>query len=295
MLILLALYGFHRYFLLYLYSKHKNSNPKPAKKFETLPMVTIQLPCYNEMYVVKRLIDHTVQMDYPKDRLEIQLLDDSTDETTEIARERVDFFKEKGFDIQLVHRDNREGFKAGALKEGMEIAKGEYIAVFDADFIPQPDFLKNTIHYFTNPKIAMVQARWGHVNEKFSLLTRLQGIFLDGHFIIEHTARNRTGRFFNFNGTAGIWRKAAILDAGGWEHDTLTEDLDLSYRAQLKGWEFLYLPQYIAPAYCCLQSPAAPLDQRVHPMREKIDARYPESKITHESKKRIHDAPVGQF
>lgn len=248
MLILLALYGFHRYFLLYLYSKHKKFNPKPVKEFETLPRVTIQLPFYNEMYVVKRLIDHIVQMDYPKDRMEIQLLDDSTDETTAIASERVDFYRGQGFDIQLIHRDNREGFKAGALKEGMDIAKGEYIAVFDADFIPEPDFLKNTIHYFTNPKIAMVQARWGHINEKYSLITKIQSIFLDGHFVIEHTARNRTGRFFNFNGTAGIWRKAAILDAGGWEHDTLTEDLDLSYRAQLKGWEFLYLPQYVAPA-----------------------------------------------
>ncbi|UCH93080.1 MAG: glycosyltransferase family 2 protein [Candidatus Aminicenantes bacterium] len=244
----LAIYGVHRYFLLYLYLKNKKTTQKPEKEFETLPRVTIQLPVYNEMYVVKRLIDHTTQIDYPKDRLEIQVLDDSTDETTEIARERVDYYKEKGYDIQLIHRTNRRGFKAGALEEGMQIARGEYIAIFDADFIPQPGFLNNTIHYFTDAKIAMVQARWGHINEKFSLITKIQSIFLDGHFVIEHTARNQTGRFFNFNGTAGIWRKAAIIDAGGWHHDTLTEDLDLSYRAQLKGWKFIYLPQYVAPA-----------------------------------------------
>ena len=248
MLILLAIYGTHRYFLLYLYLKYRKITPKPAGEFDNLPMVTIQLPFYNEMYVVQRLIDHTAQIDYPKDKLEIQVLDDSTDETTEIARERVEFHRKNGINIELIHRDNRQGFKAGALEVGMKKAKGEFLAIFDADFIPPPDFLKNTIHYFTDPVIAMVQARWGHINEKFSLITKIQSIFLDGHFVVEHTARNRTGRFFNFNGTGGIWRKEAILDAGGWHFDTLTEDLDLSYRAQLKGWRFIYLPQYVSPA-----------------------------------------------
>jgi cellulose synthase/poly-beta-1,6-N-acetylglucosamine synthase-like glycosyltransferase len=244
----LALYGLHRYFLLYLFFQNRKSQIKPEKEFKTFPTVTIQLPFYNEMYVVERLIDYTVKMDYPREQLEIQVLDDSTDETTEIARRKVDYYQKEGVNIRFIHRDNREGFKAGALEAGMKIAKGDYIAVFDADFIPQVDFLKATIHYFTDPQIAMVQARWGHINEKYSLITRIQSIFLDGHFVIEHTARNRTGRFFNFNGTAGIWRKEAILNAGGWQHDTLTEDLDLSYRAQLKGWKFMYLPQYAAPA-----------------------------------------------
>jgi len=248
MLVLLSIYGTHRYFLLYLYLKHRKILPKPEGEFKNLPLVTIQLPFYNEMYVVQRLIDHTVKIDYPRDKLEIQVLDDSTDETSEIARARVEFHRKRGVNIEFIHRDNRQGFKAGALEQGMKKAHGEYLAIFDADFIPRADFLKNTIHYFSNPKIAMVQARWGHVNEKYSLITKIQSIFLDGHFVIEHTARNRTGRFFNFNGTAGIWRRAAILDAGGWHFDTLTEDLDLSYRAQLKGWKFIYIPQYSVPA-----------------------------------------------
>jgi cellulose synthase/poly-beta-1,6-N-acetylglucosamine synthase-like glycosyltransferase len=248
MLGVLVLYGAHRFFLTYLYLKNKTAIIKAAKEFEILPRVTIQLPLFNEMYVAKRLIDHVVKIDYPRDRLEIQVLDDSTDETVKIAGERVAYYQKKGFDIHYIHRPNREGFKAGALDEGMKIAKGDYIGIFDADFIPQPDFIKNTIHYFTDPKIAMVQTRWGHINEKFSLLTRVQTIFLDGHFVIEQMARNRSGRFFNFNGTSGIWRKTAIIDGGGWEHDTLTEDLDLSYRVQLKGWEFVYLVHYATPA-----------------------------------------------
>jgi len=200
------------------------------------------------MYVVERLIDSVVKADYPKDRFEVQVLDDSTDETQKIAKKRVDQYKKKGINIEYIHRNNREGFKAGALEAGMKRSKGEFIAVFDADFIPKPSFIKKTVHYFTDPGIGMIQTRWGHVNRSYSLLTKLQAIFLDGHFVIEHTARNRTGRFFNFNGTAGIWRKKTIIDAGGWQHDTLTEDLDLSYRAQMKGWEFVYLPMYEVPA-----------------------------------------------
>jgi len=220
----------------------------PKSKFKSLPHVTIQLPIFNEMYVVKRLIDSVIKTDYPRDLLEIQVLDDSTDETIEIAKERVEYYRSRGFDIKYMHRTNRSGFKAGALEEGMAKAKGEFIAVFDADFMPTSSFIHKTIHYFTDPKIGMIQMRWGHVNRDYSLLTKLQAIFLDGHFVIEHTARNRTGRFFNFNGTAGIWRKETITDSGGWQHDTLTEDLDLSYRAQMKGWQFVYLPMHEVPA-----------------------------------------------
>ncbi|MEN8154916.1 MAG: cellulose synthase family protein [Acidobacteriota bacterium] len=244
----LSIYGSHRYFLAYLFVKNLNANKEPKKKFNKLPFVTIQLPIFNEMYVVERLIDSVVKIDYPKDRLEIQVLDDSTDETKKIAKNRVDLYKKKGINIEHLHRDNREGFKAGALEEGMKRSKGEFIAVFDADFVPDPSFIKKTVHYFTDPGIGMIQTRWGHVNRGYSVLTKLQAIFLDGHFVIEHTARNRTGRFFNFNGTAGIWRKETIIDAGGWQHDTLTEDLDLSYRAQMKGWEFVYMPMYEVPA-----------------------------------------------
>ncbi|MEN8223076.1 MAG: glycosyltransferase [Acidobacteriota bacterium] len=248
LLAFLSIYGSHRYYLAFLFMKTLDNKRKPGKEFEKLPPVTIQLPLFNEMYVVERLIDSVVKTEYPKDLLEIQVLDDSTDETVEIVKARVEKYQKEGFDIKHIHRTNRQGFKAGALEEGMAVAKGEYIAVFDADFIPTPSFLKKTVHYFTDPKIGMIQMRWGHVNREYSLLTKLQAIFLDGHFVIEHTARNRTGRFFNFNGTAGIWRKETIIDAGGWQHDTLTEDLDLSYRAQMKGWEFVYLPMYEVPA-----------------------------------------------
>jgi cellulose synthase/poly-beta-1,6-N-acetylglucosamine synthase-like glycosyltransferase len=245
---ILAVFGAHRYFMVYLYYKNKKVVPQPAGKFSELPRVTIQLPMYNEMYVAERLIDAVVKMDYPKDLLEIQVLDDSTDETVAIAQRRVDLYKEQGLDISYLHRQNRKGYKAGALEEGMRVAKGEFIAVFDADFIPHKHFLLNTIHFFTSDKTAMVQMRWSHLNRNFSLMTTLQSIFLDGHFMIEHTARNRSGRFFNFNGTAGIWRKTAIIDGGGWQHDTLTEDLDLSYRTQMKGWQFIYLPEHSVPA-----------------------------------------------
>ena len=248
LLAFLSIYGSHRYYLAFLFVKTLDKEITPDKEFEKLPPVTIQLPLFNEMYVVERLIDSVVKTDYPKNLLEIQVLDDSTDETVEIVKARVKKYMDEGYDIKHIHRTNRSGFKAGALEEGMATAKGEFIAVFDADFIPTPSFLKRTVHYFTNPKIGMIQMRWGHVNRDYSLLTKLQAIFLDGHFVIEHTARNRTGRFFNFNGTAGIWRKETIINAGGWQHDTLTEDLDLSYRAQMKGWNFIYLPMYEVPA-----------------------------------------------
>jgi cellulose synthase/poly-beta-1,6-N-acetylglucosamine synthase-like glycosyltransferase len=247
-LLVLSVYGSHRYVMAYLYYKYKGNLPAPKRKFERLPRVTIQLPVFNEMYVVERLIDAVARIDYPRDLLEIQVLDDSTDETQGIARSRVAWLKEQGVDIAYVHRDNRQGFKAGALQEGLASARGELVAVFDADFVPARDFLRRSVHFFTDDRIGMVQVRWEHLNREYSHLTQAQAIFLDGHFVIEHTARNRSGRFFNFNGTAGVWRRATIEDAGGWQHDTLTEDLDLSYRAQLRGWQFVYLPEVVSPA-----------------------------------------------
>ncbi len=247
-LILLAIYGLHRYILVYLYYKYRNNRPKIKEQFKELPKVCVQLPMYNEKYVARRIIDYACQIDYPKDKLQIQILDDSTDETCEIARQAVEEYKAKGFNIQYIHRDNREGFKAGALENGLKYTDAEFIAIFDADFLPPKDIIKNTIHYFTDPKVGMVQMRWEHLNRNHSLLTKSQAILLDGHFMIEHTARNRSGRFMSFNGTAGIWRKECIEQAGGWHHDTLTEDLDLSYRAQMKGWKFVFLPEIISPA-----------------------------------------------
>jgi cellulose synthase/poly-beta-1,6-N-acetylglucosamine synthase-like glycosyltransferase len=247
-LVILAFYGWHRYYLVYLYMKHKDQQPVPAGAFELLPTVTIQLPLYNEMYVVDRLIERVCGIDYPRDRLEIQVLDDSTDETSDIAELAVRRYAAHGIDIKYMHRTDRIGYKAGALDEAMRSAKGEFIAIFDADFSPAPDFLMRTVHHFTDPLVAMVQTRWGHINEDYSLLTKIQAILLDAHFVLEHGGRNRSGCFFNFNGTAGIWRREAITDAGGWQHDTLTEDLDLSYRAQLRGWQFVFLPDHVAPA-----------------------------------------------
>ncbi len=258
---ILALFGIHKYFLLYLYWKYKDLPVFKPGKFEALPRITVQLPIYNEKYVIKRLISTVCKLDYPKHLLEIQVLDDSTDETQNVARNLTQKFRNRGFDIKHIHRINRIGFKAGALAEGLEKAKGDFVAIFDADFIPKPDFLKKTVPYFINEEIGMVQARWGHINQNYSLLTQIQSVFLDGHFIVEHTARNRSGRFFNFNGTAGIWRKNAIESAGGWQHDTLTEDLDLSYRAQLKGWKFVYVPDVIAPAELPVQMSAYKLQQ----------------------------------
>jgi cellulose synthase/poly-beta-1,6-N-acetylglucosamine synthase-like glycosyltransferase len=246
-LVILAVYGWHRYYLVYLYMKNKDRRPVPAG-LETLPVVTIQLPIYNEMYVADRLIDAVCKIDYPLELLEIQVLDDSTDETRTVAEQAVRRNALQGIDISYIHRTDRSGYKAGALEAGMKVARGEYIAIFDADFIPPADFLQHTVPFFGDARIAMVQARWGHINQDYSLLTQIQAILLDGHFVLEHGGRNRSGHFFNFNGTAGIWRRTAIIDAGGWQHDTLTEDLDLSYRAQLRGWKFVFLPDVIAPA-----------------------------------------------
>ncbi|GEL70660.1 MULTISPECIES: cellulose synthase family protein [Myxococcus] len=248
LLCVLGVYGSHRYRMAFLYYRHKFKLPTPKGKLESLPKVTIQLPIFNEMYVVERLVESVCRIDYPRDLLEIQVLDDSTDETCGIARACVERQRQKGHDIVYIHRVNRQGFKAGALENGLKLAKGQFVAVFDADFVPSPDFLMRTVPFFSDDKVGMVQVRWGHLNREFSLLTQAQSIFLDGHFIIEHTARNRAGCFFNFNGTAGIWRRDTISDAGGWQHDTLTEDLDLSYRAQLKGWQFVFLPEVISPA-----------------------------------------------
>ena len=246
-LVILAVYGWHRYYLVYLYMKNKDRQPVPVG-LDALPTVTIQLPIYNEMYVADRLIDAVCKLEYPRDLLEIQVLDDSTDETRTVAEQAVRRNALQGIDITYIHRTDRSGYKAGALEAGMHVARGEYIAIFDADFIPPADFLQHTVPFFGDPRIAMVQARWGHINQEYSLLTKIQSILLDGHFVLEHGGRNRSGLFFNFNGTAGIWRRAAIVDAGGWQHDTLTEDLDLSYRAQLRGWTFVFLADLVAPA-----------------------------------------------
>ena len=246
-LVILAVYGWHRYYLVYLYMKNKDRRPVPAG-LDQLPRITVQLPIYNEMYVADRLIDAVCQLTYPRELLEVQVLDDSTDETRIVAERAVRRNAEAGVAITYLHRTDRTGYKAGALEAGMRVAKGELIAIFDADFIPPADFLEKTVQYFGDPRIAMVQARWGHINQDYSLLTKIQSILLDGHFVLEHGGRNRAGLFFNFNGTAGMWRREAIADAGGWQHDTLTEDLDLSYRAQLRGWKFVFLPDLVAPA-----------------------------------------------
>jgi cellulose synthase/poly-beta-1,6-N-acetylglucosamine synthase-like glycosyltransferase len=248
MLIGLSCYGLHRYWMIYLYYKHRKENPKPVGRLDPLPKVTVQLPLYNEMYVAERLIDAIAALDYPKDKLQIQVLDDSTDETVDIVNRKVTELRAKGFDIAAVRRHNRVGYKAGALQNGLRLATGEFIAIFDADFVPGSDLLQKTIHFFADPRIGMIQTRWGHLNERYSLLTRIQSMFLDGHFLIEQTARARSGRFFNFNGTAGLWRRQCIEGSGGWQHDTLAEDLDLSYRAQIKGWRFLFLPEIVTPA-----------------------------------------------
>ena len=245
---ILCLYGLHRYLMVFLYYRHRRKAAKIEKTFDVLPPVTVQLPIFNELYVTERLIDAACQMEYPREKLQIQVLDDSTDESVDVARKKVDEWKAKGVDIEYIHRTDRSGYKAGALDNGLKTAKGEYVALFDADFVPNADFLMKTIHYFTDEKVGCVQARWGHINKEYSILTRLQSIFLDGHFIMEHAARNRSGRFFNFSGTGGMWRTKAISDAGGWQHDTLTEDLDLSFRAQLKGWRFVFTQDVVTPA-----------------------------------------------
>jgi cellulose synthase/poly-beta-1,6-N-acetylglucosamine synthase-like glycosyltransferase len=248
-LTLLASYGLHRYALVYLYYKKKqNSVTEPAETFDDLPRVTVQLPIFNEQFVVDRLLQAVCRLNYPREKLEIQLLDDSTDETVEVARDLVEHYAAQGYPITYHHRTDRAGFKAGALHEGLQVAKGEFVAIFDADFVPPPDFLLRTIHHFTDPRIAMVQTRWTHINRNYSFLTEVEAILLDGHFVLEHSGRARNNVFFNFNGTAGVWRRRAIDDAGGWQHDTLTEDTDLSYRAQLKGWKFVYRQDVECPA-----------------------------------------------
>ena len=247
-MIILAAYGIHRYALVYNYYKNRKRVPGPPPEITSWPKVTVQLPIYNERYVIERLVEAVAQFDYPRDRLEIQVLDDSTDQTTQVARDCVERYRALGIPICYIHRNNREGYKAGALQEGLKSATGEFVAIFDADFIPPADFLRRTVPYFTDEKLAMVQTRWSYINRHYSALTEVEAILLDGHFVIEHCARYRSGLFFNFNGTAGVWRRNAIEDAGGWQHDTLTEDTDLSYRAQLRGWHFLYLPDIECPS-----------------------------------------------
>lgn len=262
---LLCLYGIHRYYLMYLYCKYyKNRSRLPQYEWQDkpFPFITIQLPIFNEVYVVERLIDSVCRMDYPAEQLEIHVLDDSSDDTQIIAQRKIEEWQNKGINIIYHHRDKREGFKAGALAKGLEFAKGEFIVIFDADFSPSADFIKKLLPYFKDEKIGMVQARWEHINENYSFLTKLQAIFLDAHFIIEQTARNRSGKFFNFNGTAGMWRKQAIIDGGGWQQDTLTEDLDLSYRAQLAGWKFLFIPEVVCPAELPVEISAFKTQQR---------------------------------
>jgi cellulose synthase/poly-beta-1,6-N-acetylglucosamine synthase-like glycosyltransferase len=247
-LALLAVYGAHRAFMVHLYYRHRRDAPRPAGPLQKLPRVTVQLPIYNEVYVVERLVEAVAALDYPRALLQIQILDDSTDETREVARRTADRLSARGVDVDYRPRPHRDGFKAGALQAGLAAATGEFLLIFDADFVPPPDMLRETLPHFSDPRVGMVQTRWDHLNRDFSLLTRIQAVLLDGHFVIEHTARHRSGRFFNFNGTAGIWRRACLEDSGGWEADTLTEDLDLSYRAQLKGWRFVYLKDCVAPA-----------------------------------------------
>ncbi len=249
LLIILSLYGLHRYHLVYTYFRYrKNAVGAPRQRFEELPAVTVQLPIFNERYVVEQLVEAVCRLEYPREKLEIQVLDDSTDDTAAIAEAVCHQWAALGYPVTYLHRHNREGFKAGALANGMRHCKGELIAIFDADFLPPADFLERTVHYFADPKIGMVQARWTYHNRQHSFLTQVEAILLDGHFVLEHGARSRAHRFFNFNGTAGVLRRATIEDAGGWQHDTLTEDSDLSYRAQLRGWKFLYVPGIECPS-----------------------------------------------
>jgi len=245
----LFIFGSHGFIMIYYYLKFRHNVAQRPEKLEHFPPVTVQLPVYNELYVVERLIEASCSMIYPKDKLEIQVLDDSTDETVDVVNAVVMKYQKLGFDIKHVRRANREGFKAGALRNGLEVASGEFVAIFDADFVPRPEFLLRTVPYFLSDRnIGMVQTRWEHINFDYSLLTRTQAMALDGHFVIEQNVRNKVGYFINFNGTAGVWRKSCIIDAGNWQADTLTEDLDLSYRAQLKGWKFKYLNDFTSPA-----------------------------------------------
>ncbi|MCS7026822.1 MAG: glycosyltransferase family 2 protein [Bryobacteraceae bacterium] len=248
-LTILSIYGLHRYYVIREYFKHKSKlHQPPLRRFERLPRVTIQLPLYNERFVVQRLLENITQIDYPRELLQIQVLDDSTDETHPFTERLVNEYRAQGYPIEYHHRTNRHGFKAGALQEGLKTATGEFVAIFDADFLVPKDFLHRTIHYFTDPKVGVVQTRWTYLNRHYNVLTEVQAMLLDGHFALEHPARFASGAYFNFNGTAGILRVKMIEDAGGWQHDTLTEDSDLSYRAQLKGWRFVYVPSVECPS-----------------------------------------------
>jgi len=258
--LVLAVYGLHRLHLIGLFRRRDRSARPPATPLDW-PFVTVQLPIYNERYVVERLLDAVAAIDYPRDRLEVQLLDDSSDETSALAAGKAAALSAAGLDIAHLRRGDRRGFKAGALQYGLERAKGEHLAIFDADFVPPPAILREMIPHFQNPRVGMVQARWQHLNRDFSLLAQAQAISLDGHFIIEHAARMTGDRFFNFNGTAGILRKACVVDAGGWQSDTLTEDLDLSYRAQLKGWKFVFEHRVECPAELPVQMNAFKVQQ----------------------------------
>jgi cellulose synthase/poly-beta-1,6-N-acetylglucosamine synthase-like glycosyltransferase len=263
-LFVLAIYGVYRVKQVSEFWRYSKFPPKPKGHFneDQLPFVTVQLPLFNEMYVVERLVKAVTEIDYPRDRLEIQVLDDSTDETVRIASETVAKYAARGFGIHYIHRDDRTGFKAGALENGMKTAKGDLMAIFDADFVPKPDFLRKLVHFFTDSTVGCAQMRWAHINGSYNLLTRLQTIMLDGHFVLEQTTRNRSGNFFNFNGTAGILRREAIELSGGWQHDTLTEDTDLSFRAQLMGWRFVYLLDEEAPAEIPVEINAFKAQQR---------------------------------
>lgn len=263
-LALLAILGIYRVRMVWQFRRYRDIKPQPKRSFaeNELPHITVQLPLFNELYVVERLVESVAKLDYPRHLLEIQVLDDSTDETVNIAAAVVERFKEQGFDISYIHRTDRTGFKAGALENGMKMAKGKLLAIFDADFTPKPDCLRKMVDYFTDERIGMVQMRWGHINANYSLLTRIQEVLLDGHFVVEQTSRNRTGAFFNFNGTAGMWRREAIEWSGGWQHDTLTEDTDLSFRAQLMGWRFVYLLDEEVPAELPVEMNAFKAQQR---------------------------------
>ena len=251
-LVLILLYALAQFNLLINYLKaRKKQDNSPKFDFSNpseIPYVTIQLPVFNELYVMERLLNNIAKLEYPREKLEIQVLDDSTDESVENTAKQIAELQKTGLDIQHIRRENRQGFKAGALKEGLKTAKGEFIAIFDADFLPKENWLLETVPYFKNPKIGVVQTRWGHINRNYSTLTKIQAFALDAHFTLEQVGRNSQGHFINFNGTAGIWRKECIYDAGNWEGDTLTEDLDLSYRAQLKNWKFKYLENVVTPA-----------------------------------------------
>jgi len=261
---ILAIYGGYRIKQVIDFWRYRKLGPEPKARFkeEELPHITVQLPLFNEMYVVERLLKAITDIDYPRDRFEIQVLDDSTDETVKLANATVEAYARKGFDVHYIHRDDRTGFKAGALENGLKTAKGELVAIFDADFVPKPDCLRKLVDYFTDPLVGCAQMRWSHINGSYNLLTRLQTIMLDGHFVVEQTVRNRTGGFFNFNGTAGIWRRKAIEMSGGWQHDTLTEDTDLSFRAQLMGWRFVYLLDEDAPSEIPVEINAFKAQQR---------------------------------